>query len=546
MIRRLPKIGYKASIARTSFYKTPFCKISWFTLTSAILISGCTSQIKELPKEVNVNVPEKWEVIITERINDSDPTINSDLAPSPIPQPIQVETTIEETPVVNGWSNSFNDPKLNKHIETALNNNPDLLSSAATLKAAIENITITGANLWPSVSANLSNTNTDIDEGGISTEVRTVSGTLTVGWEADVWGRLTQRKKSAAYSALAQSELYKFAELSLVANVIRAWYNLVTNKLQLDLSHQRLDSFKRTADLIDENYQRGIRSALDVYSSRTDVQTQISALADTKFNYIESLRAFKTLLGKYPDLALEFTADLPDLEQTIPAGLPAELLTRRPDIRASELQYKAQIATAKAANRDRYPSITFTGTISDSRNKFNQLFDDNNMVLSLISGIAQPVFQAGALKSNEKQAIYQAEAAYADLVRTTLIAYEEVENSLSRETLLIEQRDALQEAVDLAENGFELALDRYQSGIENYTTVLESQRRLFDSKRSEINVRNAILQNRISAHLALGGDFSEIPRTGDNDLPSVISANEDNKTVISASDETLDKEQVLP
>jgi len=491
----------------------------------SLILAGCASQIKELPSEADVELPEKWEVIITERDADTnlEPAIEIEAEVSePEPEVVAEVTTVVEESVHDGWLSSFDDEDLNKYVQAALDNNPDLLASAATLKTAIEGVTINGANLWPSVSANVRRNDTDVEEDGVSTEVRTVTGTLNVSWEADIWGKLTQRRKAAVYSALAQSELYKASELSLVANVTRAWYNLVANKLQLDLAYQRLDSFKSTLDLIEENYQRGLRSALDVYSSRTDVQTQISSLADTKYSYIESLRAFKTLLGDYPDTDLEFTATLPDLLEPIPVGLPAELLTRRPDIKASQLQYESQIATAKAANRDRYPSINFTGTLSDSRDSFNKLFDDNNMVLSLVTGVAQPIFQAGALKSREQQAIYQAESAYASLVRTTLNAFEEVENTLSREGTLIEQRDALREAVSFAENGLELALNRYQSGIETYTTVLESQRRLFDSKRSEINIRNAILQNRISAHLALGGDFSEIPREADEDLPTIL------------------------
>lgn len=506
-----------------TFNQTKTMKNFLSSLLLIIFISGCASQVKDLPTEANVELPDKWEVIISERVNDQEESNQANVEIEVESQPAPYEA------VSNGWIDTFEDDDLNKYVQLALTNNPDLLVSAATLKTAIESVTINGANLWPSVSANLRNNNIDDKEDGITTEVRTVSGALNISWEADIWGKLTQRRKAAVYDALAQSELYKTAELSLVANVSRAWYNLVTNKLQLDLAYQRLDSFQRTSDLIEENYKRGLRSALDVYSSRTDVQTQISSLADTKLSYIESLRTFKSLLGQYPDTNLEFSAALPELNQPIPAGLPAELLTRRPDIKASQLQYQAEIATAKAANRDRYPSISFTGTISDSRDSFNKLFEDNNMVLSLLTGVTQPVFQAGQLRSREQQALFQAESAYASLVKTTLNAYEEVENALSRETLLNQQRDAIQAAVGFAENGFELALDRYQSGIENYTTVLESQRRLFDSKRSEINIRNAILQNRIGTHLALGGDFSDVERIPEENLPSIYPQSEESE-----------------
>ena len=316
--------------------------------------------------------------------------------------------------------------------------------------------------------------------------------------------------------------------MSLVANVSRAWYNLITNKLQLDLAHQRLDSFKGTASLIEENYQNGISSALDVYLSRSDVKQQIASLSDARYDYIETLRAFKTLLGEYPDTNLEFTAKLPELNGQVPTGLPAQLLTRRPDVKASQLSYKAEIATAKAAQRDLYPSINFTGSIGDSRDTFNELFDGDNLIRTFVSDLTAPIFASGSLRSLRDQALFSAESAYASLLTTTLTAFEEVENSLSREISLREQKTAIQESVGLAENGLELALDSYQLGTANYNTVLESQRRVFDSKENEINIRNALLQNRVSIHLALGGDFSDDQnRDPIANLPSVRKGKDD-------------------
>ena len=341
-----------------------------------------------------------------------------------------------------------------------------------------------------------------------TTEIKSIGGTLDISWEADVWGKLSQRKRAAALGAKAQTELYKAAELSLVANVSRAWYNLATTKLQLDLAQKRLDSFQNTSKLVEENYERGLRSALDVYRSRTDVQINISALADSKFNYIQALRALKTLLGEYPDATMEFSVNLPELNNNLPTGLPAELLTRRPDVKASQLNYEAQIATAKAARRDRFPSLNFSGSIGESRDTFNSVFRTDNMVRNILASLTQPIFAAGALKAQEKIAYNDAEIAYASLLKTTLNAFEEVENSLTRETVLVQQHNAIKEAAKLAQGGLDLALDRYQSGIENYTTVLESQRSLFDSLSNELNLRNALLQNRIGIHLALGGDFA--------------------------------------
>ncbi|MFT6101219.1 MAG: NodT family efflux transporter outer membrane factor (OMF) lipoprotein [Arenicella sp.] len=476
-------------------------------LATLLFISGCMSKVGELPEQAQIKVPDAWQPKA-----DNVTTLESDKT-----NELNAKS-IEEKPVVSGWLNSLNDDALNTHVEKALINNPDLLSSAARLKNAFEQVTITGSSLWPQLrfDGNLSTRESSAASasGGATqgenstTEIRSIGGTLNIEWEADIWRKLSQRRKAAALDAKAQGELYKAAELSLVANVSRAWYNLATNKLQLDLAQKRLDSFQNTANLIEENYERGLRSALDVYLSRTDVQRQISALADSKFNYIQALRALKTLLGEYPDASLELNVNLPELDNSVPTGLPAELLTRRPDVRASQLQYQAQIANAKAAHRDRFPSLTFTGSIGESRDTFNSIFDSDNSIRNIIGSLTQPIFSAGALKAQEMRAYNDAEIAYASLVKTTLTAFEEVENSLTRETVLQEQHTAIKEAVKLAQGGLNLALDRYQSGIENYTTVLQSQRSLFDSLSNELNLRNALLQNRIGIHLALGGDFA--------------------------------------
>ena len=488
------------------------------SITALIFISGCMSKIGDLPDEAQIKIPEKFETAVI---------LDNKKAPA-------TQETIVSAKVTEGWLDSLNDDELNKYVSKALVNNPDLLSSAGQLKNAIEQVTINGSSLWPQLNFVVSGSdNKDTNEDDASektTKIRSIGGTLNVSWEADIWGKLSQRKKAAALGAQAQAELYKAAELSLVANVSRAWYNLATNKLQLDLAQKRLDSFQSTSNLIEENYERGLRSALDVYLSRTDVQRQISSLADSKFNYIQALRALKTLMGEYPDASMEFSVSLPELSTAIPIGLPAELLTRRPDVKASKLQYESQIASAKVAHRDRLPNLNFTGSIGESRETLNNVFDTDNMARRIIASLTQPIFAAGALKAQEQRAYNDAEIAYANMLKITLNAFEEVENSLTRESVLIEQHTAIKEAVKLAQGGLDLALDRYQSGIENYTTVLQSQRSLFDSLSNELNLRNALLQNRIGLHLALGGDFVNQEARQDVSLPKVVKQTPTNTT----------------
>jgi len=474
----------------TRLITTPNFRIIAITLVIGTLY-GCVSPVKHLPEKPEISIPEAWQIKITER-DKPDQSIES-----------------EGQNVQNNWLLSFENDELNKYVKIALDQNPDLIASAARLKSAFEQNKIAGATLWPQLSAGLSSSRNESESDTVSTTVKTVSATLDISWEADLWGKLTQRKRAAVLDSKAQAEQFKAAELSLVANVSRSWFNLVTSKLQLDLANKRVDSFIRTASIIEDNYKSGLRSALDVYSSRSDVQLQQAALTDRRFQYLQSLRSFHTLLGQYPDSSLEFTADLPRISTDVPAGLPAQLLKRRPDIVAAQYLYDSQIARAKAANRDRFPSLSLRGSIGDSREELDQLFEGDNLLTTLVAGLTQPLFQAGALQSREKQAVLNAEASYASLVKTALVAFEEVENGLSQEQALRQRHKAISQAVEYATSGLELALDQYQSGLVDYNTVLQSQRRLYDSLENELNLRNAILQNRIGLHLALGGGFTE-------------------------------------
>ena len=174
-----------------------------------LLLGGCAGKIKELPESAEVEVPGQWQIQIRERGTSEE----QDDAP---------QTELVE--VEPGWLVSFADEDLRKYVQIALDSNPDLLNSAAQLRSAIEQVTINGSSLWPNIRADLSRNEVDNKTDGVTTEIRTVSGTLDVSWEADVWGKLSQRKKIAAFTAQSQAELFKAAELSLVANVSRAWF----------------------------------------------------------------------------------------------------------------------------------------------------------------------------------------------------------------------------------------------------------------------------------------------------------------------------------
>ena len=444
-----------------------------------LLLNGCASHFKSFNDEPDINIPENW-------------------------QAQEVQASFKS----HNWLADLNDDTLNEYVAIALKQNYNLKASAARLSASFNQIKINTATLLPSASLNVNRNRSKNFINDQEIRDNTYSGSFDIRWEADVWGKLNQRRKFALFSAKAQKANYVAARLSLATNVAKAWYNLNSAKLLLNVANLRLASFKKTAQIIEDNYKSGTLTALDVYLSRTDVETEVSNLADAEFVYIQNIRTFKRLLAEYPTVDNDLDAQLPIIEKHVPAGLPSELLTRRPDIIASRASWQADLSSAKSAHRARFPSFSLTGSISDNQANASDLFDSDNLIWNIIGGISQPIFNAGSLKAQQQQAYYTSEASFANYADTILNAYQEVENALSREHILKKQHAALIKAVDLADGGFNLALDQYQSGIVNYTTVLEAQRRVFNTLSNEIRLRNNLLQNRLDLHLALGGDFS--------------------------------------
>ena len=420
------------------------------------------------------------------------------------------DTSIE-TNNNSGWLLTLNDDRLEQFVQTALNNNPDLRASAANLQASIQNARVTGANLLPQLDLdfNRSRTQTENTDDTSTTPIYTTAYTrsLNVSWEIDIWGKLNASKKAAVLDAETERANYAAAKLALVANVARAWFNLNALKLRLETAELRLDSQQNTLSVIEDNYKSGLDSALEVYLNRTDLAIQESAIIDLQDSLAQATRAFKQLLGEYPSSNIDFESKLPLLDANIPAGLPSDLLKRRPDVLASLRQWQASELNTKAASKARLPSFSLTASYGGSSEELRFL-DQRQLLWNLVNNLSLPIFQGGRLDAQAKQAKFLQDASFENYVSVLLNSFTEVENSLNTEQALQKSFNATKNAAFYSESGYQLALDQYQSGLINYTTLLESQRRWFDAQSNLIDLKNDLLQNRIALYLALGGDFA--------------------------------------
>ncbi len=297
--------------------------------------------------------------------------------------------------------------------------------------------------------------------------------------------------------------------MSLAANTAKGWFNLAETELQTQLAQQTLKSYTNNLAVLEEGLQRGLTKVLDVRLMQTSVRNAENTLQLRLRQRDAAGRSLEVLLGRYPKREVAATAKLPSLTNNVPAGLPAQLIERRPDVLAAQRGYLASHYRVGSAKKDRLPKISLTANYGTSSDELKDVLDINNNIWNLATNLTMPIFDAGKIKSQIKRAEALREQAKYQYVQTTLQAFAEVETTLAAETFLNQQEIALRGAVTEATEAESLAQEDYLAGLTDLVTVLEAQRRVFDAKRSLIEIQNLRLQNRIDIYLALGGEFSK-------------------------------------
>lgn len=410
------------------------------------------------------------------------------------------------------WLDDFSAPGLRELIQEALEHNYDLQAAGARLAAARARARIAGAPRWPDVELGASASrrriiSNDDPENVLHSKSFDLEG--TVSWEADVWGRLGNTARAASEEAEAAQADYRGARLLLAANVARNWFGVSEAELQVQLATRTLESFRRSNAVIEERYRRGLVTALDVRLARENVASAESVLALRQRAREERIRVLEVILGRLPVKQLDTVAQLPSVQRDVPAGLPAELLTRRPDLVAEELRLRAAGERLDAARKNRLPGIRLTATGGTASEQVRNLLDWDYLVWSLVAGITQPIFAGGRLTAEEALARAQHREIWATYARALLTALQEVETALASESLYVEQEAALARAAKESKEAAEIAMSRYQRGLVDIITLQETQRRAFTAESAYLVTARERLNNRVSLYLALGGDFDE-------------------------------------
>lgn len=406
------------------------------------------------------------------------------------------------------WRGFFNDPRLQKVIDLALTNNRDLRVAVLAIEKTRAAYRIQRSNLLPTINVTGYGTKQQVFANVATFEESVQLGynTVNVGfssYELDLFGRVRSLKARALEQYLATEQARRSMQISLVAEVAGAYLNLAANRELLRLAHDTLESQESTYELIQRRCEMGDASDLDLRQAQTRVEAARVDIA--KYTGLTALyeNALNLLAGTTvpPECLPHELAVLPDIR----AGLPAEVLQRRPDILQAENQLKAANANIGAARAAFFPSIILTGSYGTMDDQLGGLFKAGSSVWSFTPQITLPIFTAGKNMANLDTAKVERDICLAQYEKVIQTAFREVADALAQSGTLREQL-AAQESLEQASFAAYLLADaRYQNGIDGYLTVLDSQRALYGARQGLIALRLARLANLVTLYKVLGG-----------------------------------------
>jgi len=437
--------------------------------------------------------------------------------------PDQWTATNEEpsAPLVERWWEDFDAVPLTAAIDRALEYNTDMLAAAARVDQAAAQARIAGADLKPQVGAGLSGLRTKRNfvgfpipgsEDRVLTTVSSNYGvSVDLSWEIDLWGRLSAQAREGIAAFQASQADYEGMRLSIAGQTAKAWFAVAEAQVQLDLAERTVATLTRSAAQVRDRFERGIRPPLDLRLALAQLYAAQAAVPARARQLDFASRQMEVLLGLYPGRDSVFPEQLIATPAEIPAGLPAELVSRRPDLVAAERRLTASQQRLKGARASLYPRLSLTASGGTSSVGLTDLVDGNFSVWSLAGNLIAPLFQGGRLRAGVDLAAAGIDEAVASYIGSALRAYSEVESTLATEEFLSARVAALEQATIQSRAAEELALDRYRNGLEGFITVLDSQRRTFEAESAWIAGRRERLDNRVDLYLALGGGFDPEP-----------------------------------
>jgi len=412
------------------------------------------------------------------------------------------------------WWEQFQDPTLNELIATALKQNYDLRIATARVDEYYGRYGATRADLFPQVGYGASGSRVQMSEKGpiamtpgTSSLYNSYQAQFSASWEIDLWGKIRRATEAAQADLMAAEDFRSGVILSLVTSVATAYVDLRSLDQQLEIARQTAKSREESVKLFDLRFKGGNISQMELSQVQSEYYVALAAIPDLEKRVRQQENYINLLLGRNPGQIARGKMIGAIALPAVPAGLPSDLLARRPDIRQAEQQLIAANARIGVAKAQYFPSISLTGLFGSASADLNDLFTGPAKAWSYAGMLAGPIFTAGKIKGSVKaaQAIQQeALFGYEQAIRNS---FREFEDALIDQDRTRVQLDAQAKQVEVLATYARLARLRYENGYTSYIEVLDAERSLFNSQLSYAQTQDTMLRALVNVYKAMGGGW---------------------------------------
>jgi len=468
-------------------------------LAGAALLGGCAGfppKVGEDYKKPEIAVPSQWSVTTSPEKGDSAQRLAK-------------------------WWRQFNDPQLDKLIDEALAGSYDLKLAQAKLRQSRASRSQAVSGLFPTLTASGSATRTQYSNanayssvaGGMSGSIPTrtlYDAGFDASWEIDIFGG-TRRGIEAAEADLASSEAdLNNTRVSLVAEVAQNYIELISYRQRINIAQSNLASQSETLQITEWRYQAGLVTSTDVEQARTNREQTRASIPDLEVSSASAENRLAVLVGKNPGSLhdqLKTAKTLPVLPASVASGIPADVLTQRPDLIAAERTLAAETARTGQKLAKRFPSLNLSGSLGWQAYSLGALGAAGTLTKSLAASLSQTLFDGGNLRSQvEIQSAVQ-EQAFVTYQKSVLTALEDVENALRSYASGRDRVDARSKAAESARNAAQLTRQQYQSGLVDFQKVLDTERTLLTAEDNLASAEASMRTSLVTLYKALGGGW---------------------------------------
>ena len=403
------------------------------------------------------------------------------------------------------WWKQFGDPMLDSLIDEALARNLNVKIAAANVEQAAAVLTQVRSPLYPQASYGASTSGTRQNEKiGAVYSYDALAG---ASWEIDLWGRIRRLSEAARAQVLATEEARLGVVLSLVSSVANSYLQLRALDEQLVIATRTKEAYAESVRLFELQFKYGVQSKMTVEQARTQYETASAVVPQIESQIAQTENALSVLLGRNPGPIQRGRSigalTMPD----IPAGVPSQVLERRPDIRQAEQQLVAANAQIGAAKALYFPTISLTGALGIASIELSSLFKGPTGAWSYQGSITGPIFTAGAIKAQVRQTEAARKAAELGYQAAIQSAFADVDSALVARAKLVDQLAAQGRLVAAAREYSRLAQLQFEGGVAPYFTVLQAEQQLFPAELNEIQLRASLFAAAVNVYKAMGGGW---------------------------------------